>query len=124
MKRPLTLLLAIPLLVAFIPAGLGSQSSPTIAPAATVTSKAGLVVSSSDEASDLGAAILSKGGNAVDAAVTTAFALAVTHPFAGNLGGGGFMVVQTATGQTAAFDYREKAPAKATPTMYLGPDGN
>jgi gamma-glutamyltranspeptidase/glutathione hydrolase len=88
-----------------------------------VGSKDGLVVSSSDVASDTGAAILSKGGNAVDAAVATAFALAVTHPFAGNIGGGGFMVVRTPDGKATTFDYRETAPGKATPTMYLGPDG-
>lgn len=87
-------------------------------------SRAGLVVSSSDLASDIGATVLAKGGNAVDAAVATAFALAVTHPFAGNLGGGGFMVVRAPNGKATTFDYREKAPAGATPTMYLGADGN
>lgn len=88
-----------------------------------VSSRAGLVVSSSDIASDIGAGILAKGGNAVDAAVATAFAMAVTHPTAGNIGGGGFMVVRTPDGQATTFDYREKAPGKATPTMYLGADG-
>jgi gamma-glutamyltranspeptidase/glutathione hydrolase len=83
-----------------------------------------VVVSSSDLASDAGAAVLGRGGNAVDAAVATAFALAVTHPFAGNLGGGGFMVVRAANGKAATFDYRETAPGKSTPTMYLGQDGN
>jgi gamma-glutamyltranspeptidase/glutathione hydrolase len=104
------------------PAPTPAAAPPRSAP--IVTSKTGLVVSSSDVASDLGAGIFAKGGNAVDAAVATAFALAVTHPFAGNLGGGGFMVVRTPDGRTAAFDYRETAPAKSTPTMYLGPDGN
>ncbi len=89
-----------------------------------VASTTGLVVSSSDIASDTGAAILAKGGNAVDAAVATAFALAVTHPFAGNIGGGGFMVVRAADGTATTFDYRETAPGKSTPTMYLGKDGN
>jgi gamma-glutamyltranspeptidase/glutathione hydrolase len=100
-------------------------SSPTAqAPANLgVGSKDGIVVSSSDVASDAGAAILAKGGNAVDAAVATAFALAVTHPFAGNIGGGGFMVVRTPDGKATTFDYRETAPGKSTPTMYLGPDG-
>jgi len=88
-----------------------------------VRSETGLVVSSSDIASDIGAAILAKGGNAVDAAVATAFAMAVTHPAAGNLGGGGFMIVRTPDGKTAAFDYREKAPGKATQTMYLDQKG-
>lgn len=89
-----------------------------------VSSRSGLVVSSSDFASDIGAAILGKGGNAVDAAVATAFALAVTHPSAGNIGGGGFMVVCTQDGQTTTFDYREVAPGQATPTMYLDKSGN
>jgi gamma-glutamyltranspeptidase/glutathione hydrolase len=89
-----------------------------------VNSRTGLVVSASGEASDIGAGVLARGGNAVDAAVATAFALAVTHPTAGNLGGGGFMIVRTATGQATTFDYREKAPGKATPTMYVGADGN
>jgi gamma-glutamyltranspeptidase/glutathione hydrolase len=89
-----------------------------------VGSRAGLVVSATGVASDVGALILSRGGNAVDAAVATAMALAVTHPTAGNLGGGGFMIVRTPDGRTTAFDYRERAPGKSTPTMYLGKDGN
>ena len=89
----------------------------------TVASKRGVVVSVSGIASDVGASILGRGGNAVDAAVATAFALAVTHPSAGNLGGGGFMIVRTADGKATTFDYREKAPAGATQTMYLKPDG-
>ena len=64
-----------------------------------VASKTGLVVSSSDIASDLGAEVLARGGNAVDAAVATAFAMAVTYPTAGNIGGGGFMIVRTPDGQ-------------------------
>src|SRR5689334_15064221 len=84
-----------------------------------VASKDGLVVCTSSPACDTGAAILAKGGNAVDAAVATAFALAVTHPSAGNIGGGGFMVVRTAGGEATTFDYREKAPLKATRTMYI-----
>jgi gamma-glutamyltranspeptidase/glutathione hydrolase len=89
-----------------------------------VASKTGLVVSSSDIASDAGAAMLGRGGSAVDAAVATAFALAVTHPTAGNIGGGGFMIVRTPDGRATTFDYREKAPGKATETMYLDADGN
>ena len=88
-----------------------------------VASKRGMVVSVSGIASDVGASILARGGNAVDAAVATAFALAVTHPSAGNLGGGGFMIVRTADGNATSFDYRERAPGAATPTMYLKPDG-
>src|SRR5512143_3728978 len=82
---------------------------------APVTSKTGMVITTSAPASDVGAAILRKGGNAVDAAVAVAFALAVTHPSAGNIGGGGFMLVRLASGETHAIDFRETAPAAATP---------
>src|SRR5437016_4654437 len=99
MKRMLIACLALLL----IPAGIHSQS-PSAQP---VVSREGLVVSASDIASDIGAGVLSRGGNAVDAAVATGFALAVTYPFAGNIGGGGFMIVRTPDGKTAAIDYRE-----------------
>jgi gamma-glutamyltranspeptidase/glutathione hydrolase len=88
-----------------------------------VASKNGIVVSTTSIASDVGAQILSQGGNAVDAAVATAFALAVTHPTAGNIGGGGFMVVRLPNGEATAFDYREKAPLASTPKMYLDSAG-
>jgi gamma-glutamyltranspeptidase / glutathione hydrolase len=88
-----------------------------------VPSRDGLVVCVSSPSCDAGAAVLARGGNAVDAAVATAFALAVTHPAAGNLGGGGFMIVRTPSGRATTFEYREKAPLAATRTMYLGPDG-
>ena len=84
-----------------------------------VSSKDGLVVCTSAPACDVGAAVLARGGTAVDAAVATGFALAVTLPSAGNIGGGGFMVVRTASGDVTSFDYREKAPLKATRTMYM-----
>ena len=89
------------------------------APDQGVSSKDGLVVCTSAPACDAGAAVLAKGGTAVDAAVATAFALAVTHPSAGNIGGGGFMVVRNASGAVTTFDYREKAPLKSTRTMYM-----
>ena len=89
-----------------------------------VASTRGLVVSASNFASDIGAAVLARGGNAVDAAVATAFALAVTHPSAGNIGGGGFMVVRKASGEATTFDFREKAPLSATATMMLNADGS
>ena len=88
-----------------------------------VSSKNGMVVSTSAPASDAGAAILKRGGNAIDAAVATAFALAVTHPSAGNIGGGGFMIIRPAKGAPIAIDYRERAPLKSTPTMYLDSTG-
>ena len=96
-------------------------AAPVVAqqPDAPVVSKAGMVISTSSIASDAGASVLAKGGNAVDAAVATAFALAVTHPSAGNIGGGGFMVYRPAKGAAMTIDYREKAPLKSTPTMYL-----
>jgi gamma-glutamyltranspeptidase/glutathione hydrolase len=90
---------------------------------ATDPSRFGMVASVSAPASDIGAAVLARGGNAVDAAVATAFALAVTHPSAGNIGGGGFMVVRLPNGTATTIDYRERAPLKSTPTMYLGTDG-
>ncbi len=88
-----------------------------------VASTTGLVVSTSSIASDAGAEVLHKGGNAVDAAVATAFALAVTHPSAGNIGGGGFMIVRRASGEAVAIDYRERAPLRSTQTMYLDKNG-
>jgi gamma-glutamyltranspeptidase/glutathione hydrolase len=93
------------------------------APDLGVFSRDGVVVSSSDLASDIGAAILARGGTAVDAAVATAFAMAVTYPTAGNIGGGGFMIVRTGDGSATTFDYREKAPGKSTETMYLDAKG-
>ena len=83
----------------------------------------GVVVCTSATACDAGASVLARGGNAVDAAVATAFALAVTHPSAGNIGGGGFMIVRTPKGRATAFDYRERAPLRSTREMYLGSDG-
>lgn len=86
--------------------------------------KGGLVVSIDPIASKVGAQILLDGGNAVDAAIATSFALAVTHPEAGNIGGGGFMVVRLAkNNECFAVDYRETAPKRATPTMFLGDNG-
>lgn len=88
------------------------------------SSTGGMVVSDSALASEVGAEILRKGGNAVDAAVATGFALAVVFPSAGNIGGGGFMVVRMANGTTVAIDYREMAPGAAHREMYLDEDGD
>src|SRR5882672_9004223 len=84
----------------------------------------GIVVSVHELASRTGVEMMQAGGNAVDAAVATGFALAVVHPPAGNLGGGGFMLIRMADGKTHFIDYREKAPAGATRDMYLDAQGN
>jgi gamma-glutamyltranspeptidase / glutathione hydrolase len=89
-----------------------------------VRSRNGMVVSASELASKVGLLILRKGGNAIDAAVATGFALAVTYPSAGNLGGGGFMVIHLKDGRNVAIDYREKAPLAAYRDMYLDDAGN
>ena len=88
-----------------------------------VRARHGMVVSSHHLASEVGAAVLRDGGNAVDAAVATAFALAVTLPSAGNIGGGGFLVYHGADGEVTTFNFREKAPLAATETMYLDAEG-
>ena len=84
----------------------------------------GLVVSAEGVASEVGRHILQQGGNAVDAAIAVQFALAVTLPRAGNLGGGGFMVVHMADGTVASLDFRERAPGLAHRDMYLDSGGN
>lgn len=84
----------------------------------------GAVVTAHPLASKVGVDILKKGGNAVDAAIAVKFALAVVYPNAGNLGGGGFMVYRSKTGEVASLDFREKAPAAAFKDMYLDKDGN
>src|SRR5580704_3196875 len=91
-----------------------------------VTADHAMVVSVHHEATDAGVAILKQGGNAVDAAVATGFALAVVHPVAGNIGGGGFMLVHLAKGPThdLFIDYRETAPAAASRDMYLDAQRN
>jgi len=86
--------------------------------------KHGMVVAMEAIAADVGVAVLQKGGNAVDAAVATGFALAVTHPFAGNIGGGGYMLIRLADGRTTFIDFRERAPEQSTRNMYLDAQGN
>jgi gamma-glutamyltranspeptidase/glutathione hydrolase len=83
-----------------------------------------MVVSAKEEATEVGLDILRRGGNAVDAAIAVHFALAVTHPSAGNIGGGGFMVVRQPDGAVHTYDYRERAPLAATEDMYLDAAGN
>ena len=89
-----------------------------------VRAKHGIVASTNEIASQVGVDIMKRGGNAVDAAIAVAFALAVTHPAAGNLGGGGFMMIRLKNGKTTAIDYREMAPAAATRNIYLDKNGN
>ena len=89
-----------------------------------VHAKKAIVVSVHEEASQAGAEIMQRGGNAVDAAVATGFALAVVHPAAGNIGGGGFMLLRKANGETHFLDFREKAPKAASRDMYLDAHGN
>lgn len=95
----------------------------TVAQKGLVTSKA-MVVSALEEASQIGVEIMKKGGNAFDAMVATELALAVAYPYAGNIGGGGFLVYRNANGEIGSLDYREKAPIAAHKNMYLDKDGN
>src|SRR6266851_5720828 len=88
-----------------------------------VRARHGLVASTNELASRAGVDIMRRGGNAVDAAIAVAFALAVTHPAAGNLGGGGFMMIRLKDGRTTAIDYREMAPAGASRNVYLDKNG-
>ena len=79
----------------------------------------GVVVSQHAGSSEIGSAVLRDGGSAIDAVVATAFALAVTHPTAGNIGGGGFIVFRPAQGDPVTYDFRETAPARASPSMFV-----
>jgi gamma-glutamyltranspeptidase / glutathione hydrolase len=109
-NRPIASVVA--LLVASLTLSLSAGNSPYRA-------AGGLVVSQSDIASEVGWQVMKNGGNAVDGAIATAFALAVTHPTAGNIGGGGFIVFRGADGAATTFDFRETAPAGASPTMWM-----
>ena len=88
-----------------------------------VRSRHGMVVAQEPLAADVGRAVLESGGNAIDAAVAVGFALAVTYPYAGNIGGGGFLIARFADGRTTFIDFREKAPMRATRDMYLDAQG-
>ena len=110
------------LVLSVLSIGCKSQNSIT-KPSGLVANKA-MVVSAREEASKIGVAILKKGGNAFDAMVATELALAVAYPYAGNLGGGGFMVYRKANGEIGSLDYREKAPLAASKNMFLDENGN
>ncbi|MDQ1166616.1 gamma-glutamyltransferase [Flavobacterium sp. SORGH_AS_0622] len=112
----------ITLLIALIYISSNAQQVNT-APTGLVVTKA-MVVSAREEASKIGSDIMKKGGNAFDAMVGTELALAVAFPFAGNIGGGGFMVYRKANGEVGSLDYREKAPLAATKDMFLDSQGN
>ncbi len=125
-RAPRARLSAILVLFAAVPAAAdGPSGGPAqpFGPSPIVRSRKGVVSSAEARASRAGAAVLADGGNAVDAAIATALALAVTYPEAGNVAGGGFAVVRTADGRFYALDFRETAPAGAWPGAFLGPDG-
>ncbi|MEJ7578727.1 MAG: gamma-glutamyltransferase [Pyrinomonadaceae bacterium] len=102
----------------------GAISNVAAASRQPVRAARGMVASTSRIASEVGVEVMRRGGNAVDAGVAVAFALAVTYPAAGNLGGGGFMMIRLRDGRTTAIDYREMAPQAATRNIYLDKDGN
>jgi gamma-glutamyltranspeptidase/glutathione hydrolase len=112
MKRPALVSLAALLAVTLTPEPLRAASTP-------VRAKVGMIASQNAIASQVGIEVMMDGGNAVDAAVASAFALAVVHPAAGNVGGGGFLLVRPAAGKPAVYDFRERAPMAASPTMFL-----
>ena len=104
-------------------AGLALVASAAAAGNQPVRARNGMVVSQQVLASEVGRDVLAEGGNAVDAAVATAFALAVVHPAAGNIGGGGFLLYRPALGSPVVYDFRERAPQGASPTMFLDEHG-
>ncbi len=125
--RPLKQLLAALLVVPGV--GLAAQSGvdpswPLKDSVIVTEAPRAVVVSGNGIASRVGRDIMERGGNAIDAAVATGLALAVVHPEAGNIGGGGFSVIRLASGEVYALDYRETAPGRARRAMYVGPDGN
>ena len=119
MRSPRRVLIFV--LIVLMAAGTATRATASTHP---VHAAHAIVVSVHELASHVGVEIMQGGGNAVDAAVATGFALAVVHPAAGNIGGGGFMLIRMADGKAHFLDYREKAPAEATRDMYLDTQGN
>ena len=111
-------------IVAILALALLLVNTPIAAAREPVRARRGMVASTNEVASRVGVDVMKRGGNAVDAAIAVAFALAVTHPAAGNLGGGGFMMIRLKNGTTTAIDYREMAPAAAHRDVYLDKNGN
>ncbi len=109
--------------VLILGAGIIALSQNRVATSTTAVGKNGVVVSTQHEASEVGLNILKQGGNAIDAAIAVGYALAVTDPCCGNLGGGGFMLIHLANGQETFLNFREKAPQAATQDMYLDSEG-
>ena len=105
------------------PASLAPIAAERVVSRPPVRATAGMVVSADMRASQVGRDVLRAGGNAIDAAIATGFALAVTHPAAGNIGGGGFMIVRLPDGRATAIDFREKAPLAANADMFLDENG-
>ena len=125
--KPVALSLVVAVAISVAPFASIPHPASTTALAASrepVRAKHGMVASTNEVASRVGVDIMKRGGNAVDAAIAVAFALAVTHPAAGNLGGGGFMMIRLKNGKSTAIDYREMAPAAASRNVYLDQQGN
>src|SRR5437016_5475237 len=124
-KATVSLLVCLALSPAFLTDRISHRSAIAFAASREpVRAKHGVVASINEVASQVGVDIMKHGGNAVDAAIAVAFALAVTHPAAGNLGGGGCMMIRLKDGRSSAIDYREMAPAAATRNIYLDKNGN
>ena len=126
-QRYSRVILSLAITLSFIAAPFSVAGSVGVAPAPArqpVRAKRGIVASTNELASQVGVDAMKRGGNAVDAAIAVALALAVTYPAAGNLGGGGFMMIRLRNGKTTAIDYREMAPAAAHRNVYLDKEGN
>lgn len=123
--RRIMFLPALVVLLALTPSSSAPPATDTVTRQSTGPERAplGMVVSEQWRASEVGRDVLAAGGNAVDAAIATGLALAVTHPSAGNIGGGGFMVIRFPNGNTTAIDFRERAPLAASPNMWLDENG-